>query len=124
MDCVYVVHADNGEVKIGFSGTPYARLSKIKREYRQRRGFNNAYLVGFVMLENAFELELFMHRKLERYACGGEWYNISPLLAFGWLIDYAYLFCSEPRVTTVGPNEEKKVDKRPITSVKSKRPRT
>ena len=31
--CVYVMAADNGEVKVGFSGTPRARLSKVKREY-------------------------------------------------------------------------------------------
>jgi hypothetical protein len=119
MDCVYLVHADNGEVKIGLSGTPYARLSKIKREYSQRRGFKNAYLVGFVQLESAYELELFVHHKLKRYACGGEWYNISPLLAFGKLIDFAYMFSPEPYITTVGPSEETRVGKRPITIVKS-----
>ena len=124
MDSVYVIHADNGEVKIGFSGTPFARLSKIKREYGQRRKFKNAYLVGFVTLDNAFELELLVHRELERYACGGEWYNISPLLAFGKLIDCAHMFSPDPRVTTVGPSEETKVGTRPIKIVKSKHQRT
>lgn len=75
-------------------------------------------------LDNAFELELLVHRELERYACGGEWYNISPLLAFGKLIDCAHMFSPDPRVTTVGPSEETKVGTRPIKIVKSKHQRT
>lgn len=78
---VYVIEADNGEVKVGASGTPYARLSKIKREYGPRRGFTHARLVGFVPTSCPMAAEALVHRQLESLAVGGEWFNVDPVKA-------------------------------------------
>jgi len=78
---VYVIEADNGEVKVGLSGTPYARLSKIKREYGPRRGFVDARLVGFVRTRYALVVESLAQHRIEGSATGGEWYRLDPIQA-------------------------------------------
>ena len=82
MSHVYDILADNGEVKVGVSGTPYARLSKIKREYGPRRGFLDAKLIGFVTTDAYLVVESHVHMALADHAVGGEWYRIDPGIAF------------------------------------------
>jgi hypothetical protein len=80
-DAVYVIVADNGDVKVGISGTPYARLSKVKRDYGPSRGFQDARLVGFVLTGYAYAIEHFAIRRLLPHATGGEWFRIDPMRA-------------------------------------------
>lgn len=82
MSFVYVVLADNGDVKVGWSSTPFARLSKIKREYAGRRGFRQAQLVAFIQTERFVEVELVAHEILRPQAMEGEWFRVDPECAF------------------------------------------
>lgn len=104
--CVYVVQADNGEVKVGLSGTPYARLSKVKKEYSHRRKFKNAYLVGFVPTDYGLYVESIAGRILEEYAVGGEWYEVNSLIALRAVITAASSFENDVVVHTVGPVDD------------------
>ena len=81
MNFVYVIEADNGDVKVGMSGTPYARLSHVKREYGPRRGFKDARLVGFVRSRDALLVESAAHHHLLDFATGGEWFRVEPMKA-------------------------------------------
>src|SRR5687768_3759859 len=67
---VYVIRTDSGEVKVGFSGTPYARLSSIKREYGARRGFRDAQMVGFVSAPHFLVVESMAIHRLLPHATG------------------------------------------------------
>lgn len=96
--CVYVVSADNGEVKVGLSGTPYARLSQIKRHYGPRRGFKGAKLVGIIWTQCAAEVESCVIRRLEHLATGGEWFRCDPEHALRVVIDEAESWCQHPGV--------------------------
>lgn len=80
---VYVIEADNGDVKVGLSVSPYARLSQVKRDYRGARGFTDARLVGFVKSDAALEVEAMAHQALQRHVIptAGEWYRVDPLKA-------------------------------------------
>lgn len=75
---IYVIEVDSGEVKVGLSGTPYARMSKIKREYGPSRGFTRARLCAFVGSADAMLIEGLVHRALKDHASGGEWYRLAP----------------------------------------------
>jgi hypothetical protein len=108
-DCVYVIQADNGEVKLGLSGTPFARLSKVRKEYGPRRQFGDAYLVGFVTTRFGLFVESSAHSELKRFAVGGEWYRVSSLLALGVVAQIAGLLESNIIVQTFGPAAEAKV---------------
>jgi len=102
--CVYIIQADNGEIKVGLSGTPYARLSKVKKEYSKRRGFADAYLVGFITTDYGLEIESFSHKFLEQYAVGGEWYKVNSLFAMRAVLDAASIFENDVIFKTVGPS--------------------
>lgn len=92
MTCVFVILADNGEVKIGFSDTPYARLSKIKREFAARNGFKEAKLVGFVETYAAQYVESRIFRSLESYLIeGSNWYQIDPEVMLAFILEEAKL---------------------------------
>lgn len=88
---VYVIEADNGEVKVGLSGTPVARLSKIKREYGARRGFKEARLVGYVRTPDPLLVEWLAHRTLAEHVTGGEWFRVDPMLAIVTVLQEAML---------------------------------
>lgn len=90
--CVYVIQADNGEVKVGWSGTPYARLSSVKREYSARRGFSRAVLIGFVQTPAFVEVELLAIRSLLGDAVGGEWFRCAPAAAIEAIMSAAREF--------------------------------
>ncbi len=104
-NCVYVIQADNGEVKVGLSGTPFARLSKVKKEYGLRRHFSNAYLVGYAVTRYGFAVESYVHRELEQYAVGGEWYRMNSLSALGVVAQVAKIFDERTFVYAIGPEE-------------------
>ena len=110
-DCVYVVQADNGEVKIGVSGTPFARLSKIKKEYGARRNFRDAYVAAFVTTKFGFLVETAAQRSLERYAVGGEWYRVNLLLALRAICEAAWLVGDNVILQTFGPSKELRVSR-------------
>lgn len=86
---VYVILTDSGEIKVGLSGTPYARLSKIKREYGERRGFKDAQLVGFVDTSYALLVESLVHRRIEAHATGGEWFRMDGEEALSIVLEEA-----------------------------------
>ena len=98
--CVYVMAADNGEVKVGFSGTPYARLSKVKREYGARRGFTGIRLVGTVWTHAALEVEAEVIRLLVGcgWAVGGEWFRCDPEQTLQAVIREAEAWQAHPSV--------------------------
>lgn len=81
MDVVYVMEADNGEVKVGVSGTPYARLSKVKAYYGPRRGFDHVRIVGMVPCPHPLAVEWGAAQELEPHAVGGEWYRLDAMQA-------------------------------------------
>lgn len=87
--CVYVIATETGEVKVGWSSTPYARLSKVKREYAARRGFTQAWLVGFVHTPDFLAVELLAHERLLPYATGGEWFRHDAEAALQVVLDVA-----------------------------------
>ena len=95
--CVYVIATDTGEVKVGWSSTPYARVSKIRREYGPRRGFAEAWLVGFVPTPRFLDVEIAVHRRLEPLATGGEWFRADPMEALR--VVAAEAMCWEDRIT-------------------------
>lgn len=104
-DFVYVIQADNGEVKVGLSGTPFARLSKIKREYGPRRGFKDAYFkLRHYPTRYGLLIESHAHDALEQFASGGEWYRVNSLFALGVVADVARLFQSNVLIETIGPS--------------------
>ncbi len=86
---VYVMAADNGEVKVGWSGTPYARLSKVRREYSARRGFRDIGLVGMVRTAAFVETEVMAHGRLEPFAVGGEWFRLDAEAALAIVLECA-----------------------------------
>lgn len=100
---VYVILVDSGEVKVGLSGTPYARLSKIKREYGPRRNFKDASLVGFVRTAYGQLVESRVQSRLAEHATGGEWYRVDPLIALDAVIDEARALEDDPLV--IRPSE-------------------
>lgn len=89
MSCVYVMAADNGEVKVGWSGTPYARLSKVRREYAARHGFERIALVGWVRTTAFLEVELLAIAELKPHASGGEWFRVDPEDALATVVRHA-----------------------------------
>ena len=100
---VYVMAADNGEVKIGWSSTPYARLSKVKAEYGPRRGFRDVRLVGFVPTPCFMQVESDTLRRLEAWATGGEWFRLDPREALRVVVAEALswesrVFLHQPRL--------------------------
>lgn len=114
--CVYVIQADNEEIKVGLSGTPFARLSKVKAEYGDRRRFTSAYLVGYAVTKFGLAVESHVHRELEQYAVGGEWYRINSLYALGVVTQVARSFDAASVTYAIGP-EEHKVPVRIVRSV-------
>ena len=114
---VYVVHANNGEIKVGLSVTPHERLSKIKKEYSHRRGFSEAYLVGFVSTRYGLSVERLAHGFLGQYAVGGEWYRVHPLIALRVVIKAAYLFQEDVLVYTEGPKVDVKASIKTLRSL-------
>lgn len=107
--CVYVIQANNGEIKVGLSSTPFARLSKIKKEYGARRQFNDAYLVAFVATSYGLLVESGAHNSLRQFAVGGEWYRVSALIALGVVSRIASSLEPNVIVQTFGPSAEAKV---------------
>ena len=75
---VYVIAADNGEVKIGYARAPVSRFVTIQREYGPKRGFLTARLVGYVEAVRADALEALAHRQFWGTWVGGEWFQIDP----------------------------------------------
>lgn len=109
---VYVVEADNGEVKVGLSGTPYARLSNIKREYGPRRGFTHARLVGMVWTDYPVEVERLAIDSLLPLAEGGEWFRVEPMVALVEVVYAATMF--DPCAHVQWPSRpSKRVRRRP-----------
>ncbi len=100
--CVYVVEADNGEIKVGVSRTPYERLSKIRRHYASRRGFRTATLYAFVETDVPMAVEWMAHRDLKPYWAGGEWFTRAPEAALRVVLEYAML-ASRYNVRVVRP---------------------
>lgn len=86
---VYVISADNGEVKVGSSGAPYARLSQVKREYAARRGFTSARLVGFVRTAWPMAVEAAAQHRLLAHVVGGEWFRVDPEMALQVVLEEA-----------------------------------
>jgi len=115
--CVYVIQADNFEIKVGVSDTPYARLSNIKKEYSNRRGFKRAYLVGFISSDFGLSVESLAHRMLNQYAVGGEWYRVHAFIALRAVIEAASLFESNIVVQTVGPETKAKLSVKTFRSL-------
>lgn len=91
MSFVYVVLADNDDVKVGWSSTPYARLSKIKRDYGQRRGFTSARLLAFVETPSFLDTELLAHHALREHWLEGEWFHVPAEAALDAVIEAAWL---------------------------------
>lgn len=77
---VYVIAADNGEVKVGYSYAPIWRFTTIRREYAKKRGFTNARLVGWIEASHADALEALAHRHFreEGHWISGEWFALDP----------------------------------------------
>jgi hypothetical protein len=75
---LYVMAADNGEVKVGYSGSPFARLSAVKAAYAERRGFKNLSLFAYVQSAAPILDELLVIRRLLPLATGGEWFRCTP----------------------------------------------
>ena len=86
MSCVYIIQADNGEVKVGISGSPYARLSQVVRDYSAPRGFSDAYLVAVLPTPAAEMIESIVLDLLRPHATGGEWFRVSALYALRALL--------------------------------------
>lgn len=91
---VYVIAADNGEVKIGYAMCPASRFVTVRREYAPKRGFSDARLVGYIEAERADALEVLAHRYFHDQWISGEWFAIDPECAldeiqvlWGWLAD-------------------------------------
>lgn len=75
---VYVIAADNGEVKIGYAMAPASRFTVIRREYAAKRGFTDARLVGWVECSHADVLEVLAHRHYRSRWISGEWFDLEP----------------------------------------------
>lgn len=101
--CVYIVQTNNGEVKIGLSGSPYSRLSQIKKEYGRRRGFTEAYLAAYVVTDYGLLVESLTHRLLDEFAVGGEWYEVSFLIALSAVFEAAQTVGEDIRCYAIGP---------------------
>jgi hypothetical protein len=115
--CVYVIHADNGEVKVGLSGGPYSRLYQVKKDYAHRRGFSDAYLVGFVTTDYGVIVESLAIDSLIENAVGGEWFKIHPLIALNAVIEAASFYDDNLIIQTVGPKDENKVSKKILRKI-------
>ena len=106
MSMVYVMQADNGELKIGWSGAPYARLSKVKGEYGPRRGFVDLRLVGMVRTAAFIETEILVHARVAAAATGGEWYRMDAEDALATALDVALQLDSDAAI--VRPQQSRK----------------
>lgn len=100
---VYAIAADNGEVKVGFSSTPYARISKVKRDYGKRRGFASAWLIGYVETPFFLDVESDAIERLLPYATGGEWFRCDPQQAMQEIISAAEDWSQHPGIAWINP---------------------
>lgn len=75
---VYVIAADNREVKIGYAMAPASRFTTIRREYAPKRGFTDARLVGWIECSHADVLEAYAQRHYRRSWISGEWFALDP----------------------------------------------
>lgn len=87
MTVLYVMAANNGEVKVGYSGAPFARLSAVKKAYAGVRGFTALQLFAFVPSADPILDELAAIRALVPLATGGEWFRCSPEHALQAVVD-------------------------------------
>ena len=102
---VYIVQADNGEVKVGITGsTPDARLSKIKRDYAERRRFKDAFVVCWVDTWNPTWFEQHLIEFHVDNAVGGEWLRCSSLVMLQTFVMLAKLYGVGP-ICMQGPPE-------------------
>lgn len=104
MSYVYIIQADNGEVKIGVSDAPFHRLNQVKREYGPRRGFRDAYLVGCLRTSRPVTVEATVLDLLDPYSVGGEWFRVSSLYALRALLFSAEGF-TDGFVVMEGPTQ-------------------
>lgn len=101
---VYVIAADNGEVKIGYAMAPVSRFVTIRREYARKRGFTDARLVGWVEASQADVLEVMAHRHFWPRWISGEWFTLDPeatLTEIGELWDRVAAIYGEPSCRVV-----------------------
>lgn len=103
---VYIVQADNGQVKVGITGSGVAaRLSKIKQDYGPRRGFNDAFVVCHTDTWNPDWFETHLIEFHLEQAVGGEWLDCSSLVLLQTFLMLAKLYGIGP-VVMEGPPEE------------------
>lgn len=78
---VYVIQSRDfrtGElraVKVGKSYSPGSRLASVIYAERRAGNWINGKLVHSVRTEDADGIEMLAHRILEKYSCGGEWFE-------------------------------------------------
>lgn len=75
MGSVYVIEADNGEVKVGIASAPLSRLTTIVREYGPRRGFRTARVAAYFDCDDPPVIEVWAHRLLRDRWVDGEWFR-------------------------------------------------
>lgn len=104
---VYVIAADNGEVKIGYAMAPATRFVTVRREYAAKRGFSDARLVGWIEASAADVLEVIAHRHFRPQWVSGEWFNVDPEAALDQIAALwdrvAVQFYGEPPCRLVRP---------------------
>ena len=91
MSAVYVMAADTGLVKVGWSSAPYARLSQVRKDHAAGVEFSDVRLVGFVKTPSFLEIEAIVHDELRDDWKAGEWFSCDPEQALSVVLEFARL---------------------------------
>lgn len=73
MKRVYVVENERGAVKIGVSQNVHSRIKVLSKQ----GGFKPVNLYCTDMCSNSYELEHEIHKKMDSFRIGGEWFEFT-----------------------------------------------
>ena len=94
--CVYVISASNGLCKVGISSDPELRLATLQT------GSAYPLKIEYVLATDTDTrmIEGEVHRRLDKFRCAGEWFDVPANVAIASLINVAEDFSIKLHQTT------------------------